>query len=60
MLLEQVGSDDNFERINNKLFSNLYRTEVDVISRTSKTKIFEDNVSEICPQHDDNNKEKMT
>jgi len=60
MPLEQVGSGDNFERINNKVFSNLSRTEVDAISRASKTTIFEDNISEICPQHDDNNKEKMT
>ena len=40
--------------------SNLSRTEVDVISRASKNTIFEDNISEICLQHDDNNKEKMT
>merc|ERR1712161_63525 len=60
MPLEQVGSGDNFECINNKVFSNLSQTEVDALGRASKTTIFEDNISEICPQHDDNNKEKMT
>ena len=45
MPLEQVGSGDNFERINNKVFSNLSRTEVDVKSRVSKNINFDGSIA---------------